>query len=162
VLASSAGLNQGSEFVVRLPVLADVADQRLPEPVPREPAQRRRILVVDDNRDAATSLSDLLELTGHDMRVAHDGLEAVSTAEKFRPDVVLLDIGLPKLNGYEVARKIRQEGWGERVTLVALTGWGQDEDRRKSSEAGFNAHMVKPVDPVVLMDLLDGLRSSSP
>ncbi len=161
VRASSAGINQGSEFVVRLPALVDVAELGMPEPVSLVPAQRRRILVVDDNRDAATSLAELLELTGHDIRVAHDGLEAVSAADRFRPDVVLLDIGLPKLNGFEVARKIRQEAWGEKMTLVALTGWGQDEDRRKSSEAGFDAHMVKPVDPVVLMKLLDGSGSPS-
>jgi signal transduction histidine kinase/DNA-binding response OmpR family regulator len=159
VHASSTGTNQGSEFVVRLPLLADVPEQRLPEPVPGEPAQRRRILVVDDNRDAATSLAMLLELTGHETRVAHDGLEAVQAAENFRPDVVLLDIGLPKLNGFEAARMIRQQPWGQDMLLVALTGWGQDEDRRKSSEAGFDAHLVKPANPVALTELLARRRS---
>ena len=159
VQASSAGINQGSEFVVRLPLLADVPEQRLPEPVPGEPAQRRRILVVDDNRDAATSLAELLEFTGHETRVAHDGLEAVQAAENFRPEVVLLDIGLPKLNGFEAARMIRQQPWAKDMMLVALTGWGQEEDRRMSSAAGFDAHLVKPADPVTLTELLARKRS---
>lgn len=159
VQVRSAGIKQGSEFVVRLPLLADVPDQLLPEPEPLEPMQRRRILVVDDNRDAATSLAELLELTGHETRIAHDGLEAVQAAESFGPDVVLLDIGLPKLNGFEAARMIRQQPWGKAMMLVALTGWGQEEDRRKSSEAGFDAHLVKPADPVVLTELLARMRS---
>ncbi len=150
----SAGINQGSEFVVRLPLLLDVPDQRLPEPLRVDAAQRRRILVVDDNRDAASSLADLLELTGHETRIAHDGLEAVKMAESFGPDVVLLDIGLPKLNGFEAARMIRQQPWGKQMMLVALTGWGKDEDRRMSSEAGFDAHLVKPADPLALTQLL--------
>ena len=114
---------------------------------------------VDDNRDAATSLAELLEFTGHETRVAHDGLEAVQTAENFRPDVVLLDIGLPKLNGFEAARMIRQQPWGKDMMLVALTGWGQEEDRRMSSAAGFDAHLVKPADPVALTELLARMRS---
>ncbi|MBA3588982.1 ATP-binding protein [Methylibium sp.] len=159
VQVRSAGIKQGSEFIVRLPLLADVPDQLLPEPVTVEPAQRRRILVVDDNQDAATSLAELLELTGHETRFAHDGLEAVQAAESFRPDVVLLDIGLPKLNGFEAARMIRQQPWGKDMMLVALTGWGQEEDRRMSSEAGFDAHLVKPVDPAALTELLARMRS---
>ncbi|MBA3624219.1 MAG: response regulator [Methylibium sp.] len=159
VQVRSAGIKQGSEFIVRLPLLADVPDQLLPEPVTVEPAQRRRILVVDDNQDAATSLAELLELTGHETRFAHDGLEAVQAAESFRPDVVLLDIGLPKLNGLEAARMIRQQPWGKDMMLVALTGWGQEEDRRMSSEAGFDAHLVKPVDPAALTELLARMRS---
>jgi signal transduction histidine kinase/DNA-binding response OmpR family regulator len=162
VRVHSAGIYQGSEFVVRLPLLADVPDPLLPEPVPVEAQQGRRILVVDDNRDAATSLAMLLELTGHETRVAHDGLEAVQAAESFRPDVVLLDIGLPKLNGFEVARMMRQQPWGKDMTLVALTGWGQEEDRRMSSEAGFDAHLVKPADPVALTELLAGMRPPGP
>ncbi|CAN5756505.1 hypothetical protein BH23GEM11_BH23GEM11_06610 [soil metagenome] len=154
VQACSAGIDQGSEFIVRLPRLEDVPDQPAPEPVPVEPTKGRRILVVDDNRDAATSLAHLLELTGHQTQIAHDGLEAVQMAESFRPDVVLLDIGLPKLDGLEAARMIRQQPWGRDMMLVALTGWGQDDDRRKSSEAGFDAHLVKPCDPVALTTLL--------
>jgi len=159
VLVHSDGLNQGSEFVVRLPLMEDVPEQALPESVPAAPAQGLRILVVDDNRVAATSLAKLLELDDHVTHIAHDGLETVQAAQSFRPDVVLLDIGLPKLNGFEVARTIRQQTGGKDMVLVALTGWGQDEDRRKSSKAGFNAHMVKPVDPFVLKELLTRVRS---
>jgi CheY-like chemotaxis protein len=115
---------------------------------------KRRILVVDDNKDSADSLSMMLGITGMDVRTAYDGLEAVAAAAAFNPDVVLLDIGLPKLNGYEVARRIREHPWGKDMVLVAVTGWGQEEDRRRSQEAGFNAHMVKPVDPAALQRLL--------
>jgi signal transduction histidine kinase/CheY-like chemotaxis protein len=156
VEARSAGVGQGSEFVVRLPVLS----RPLP-PLPREPSGvkpvatvERRILVVDDNPDAADSLAVLLKLSGHEVHVAHDGLEAVEAAAKFQPDVILLDIGLPRLNGYEAARRIRNQQRDRSVILVALTGWGQDEDRRRSEEAGFDAHMVKPVDPAALSNLL--------
>lgn len=114
----------------------------------------RRILVVDDNRDSAFSLAMLLKLTGSETQTAFDGLEAVAAAEKFRPDAVLLDIGLPKLNGYDAARKIREQPWGTGMVLIALTGWGQDDDRRKSAEAGFDAHIVKPIDHVALNKLL--------
>lgn len=158
VQVHSAGINQGSEFEVRLPLAADVPDQLLSEPVPVAPAQSRRILVVDDNRDAATSLAKLLQLGDHVTHIAHDGREAVQAAQSFRPDVVLLDIGLPELNGFEVARMIRQQPWGKDMVLVALTGWGQDEDRRLSSEAGFDAHLVKPADPVELTELMARVR----
>jgi CheY-like chemotaxis protein len=116
----------------------------------------RRILVVDDNRDSATSLAMLLRITGNETRTAHDGIEALAAAEAFVPEVVLLDIGLPRMNGLEVCRRIRERPWGKEMVLVALTGWGQDEDRRKSHEAGFNHHMVKPVDHATLMNLLAG------
>jgi signal transduction histidine kinase len=155
----SAGVHQGSEFEVRLPLLAQVPDRPLPGPAPVEPALRRRILVVDDNQDAATSLALLLEVTGYETRCANDGLVAVQQAESFRPDVVLLDIGLPKLNGFDVARMIRQQPWGQDMMLVALTGWGQEEDRRKSSAAGFDAHLVKPADPDALTELLARMLS---
>ena len=113
-----------------------------------------RILVVDDNKDSADTLGMLLRLKGNDVRIAHDGLEALEVAEAFHPELVLLDIGLPKLNGYDVARRIRQQPWGTDVILVALTGWGQDEDRRRSHEAGFNFHVVKPVELAALERLL--------
>ena len=154
--ARSSGPDEGSEFVVRLPVFIQPAQQ----PPPRSDGPRTtalsgcRILVVDDNKDSADSLKMLLRLKGNDIRTAYDGLEAVDVAETFRPELVLLDIGLPKLNGYEVARRIRQQSWGREVILVALTGWGQEEDRRRSQEAGFNAHMVKPVDLEELHALL--------
>jgi CheY-like chemotaxis protein len=112
---------------------------------------------VDDNRDGADTLAMMLKIMGHETRTAHDGVEALAAAEAFRPDVVLCDIGLPKLNGYEVARRIREQGWGEGMVLIAQTGWGQEEDRCRSKEAGFNFHLVKPVDPDALEKLLAGL-----
>ena len=125
--------------------------------LPSERAARRtgthRILVVDDNRDAADSLEMVLHAYGHEVLVAYDGLEAVEATGAFRPDIVLLDIGLPKLNGFDVARRIRA-ALGEKVLLIAVTGWGQEEDRRKSREAGFDHHLTKPVDFTVLLDLI--------
>jgi len=109
-----------------------------------------RILVVDDNADSALSMAMMLSMMGHETRTAHDGEAAVSSAEDFRPHVVLLDIGLPKLNGYEVAQQIRRQEWGASMFLVAVTGWGQDEDRRRAEDAGMNLHMVKPVEPAAL------------
>jgi len=114
------------------------------------PKSRLKILVVDDNPDAALSMAMMLSMMGHDTRTAHDGEAAVTTAEEFRPQVVLLDIGLPKLNGYEVAQRIRGQEWGAAMFLVAITGWGQDEDRRRSEDVGMNLHMVKPVEPDAL------------
>ena len=119
------------------------------------PAPRRfRILVVDDNHDSALSLAMMLSIMGHETRTAHDGESAVETAESFLPEVVLLDIGLPKLNGYEVAQRIREQSWGASMFLIAVTGWGQEEDRQRSSEVGLNVHMVKPVEPAALEKLL--------
>ena len=157
VEAHSDGPGKGSEFVVRLPV-AEVKDQgRQGAACDGEkgaaPA-RRRILVVDDNRDAADSLGMLLRMMGNEVHTAHDGLEAVGAAAAFHPDVVLLDIGLPKLNGYEAARRIREQDGGTDMVLVAVTGWGQEEDRRRSKEAGFDHHMTKPVEFAALQKLL--------
>ncbi|MBA3314914.1 MAG: response regulator [Planctomycetaceae bacterium] len=155
----SAGVGHASEFVARLPMIL----VETPELVPPEPTSEpttttaRRILVVDDNRDSASTLALLLKFSGHETHTAYDGLEAVEAAAKLQPDVVLLDIGLPKLNGYEAARQIREEPWGKKMVLVALTGWGQDEDRQKSRDAGFNGHMVKPVDHAALTKLLTEL-----
>ena len=154
----SAGINLGSEFVVRLPIAENVQEQTLHNALGGETSQRYRILVVDDNQDAATSMAELLELVGHQTYVAHDGLEAVRMACELSPDIVLLDIGLPKLNGFEAARKIRHEAWGRNMVLVAVTGMGQDEDRRKTKEVGFNGHLVKPVDLALLMELLAELH----
>ncbi|MGH8589828.1 MAG: ATP-binding response regulator [Gammaproteobacteria bacterium] len=157
----SGGLGQGSEFMVRLPILVETATPPPPEPTVSEPTLTtpRRILVVDDNRDSAGSLAILLELTGNETHTAYDGLEAVEAAATFRPDVILLDIGLPNLNGFEAARKIREQPWGQGMVLVALTGWGQEEDRRRSEEVGFNAHMVKPVDYAALTKLLAEMQA---
>jgi CheY-like chemotaxis protein len=115
---------------------------------------RWRILVVDDNRDATESLALLLQLEGHATRAAYDGLEALEVARSFDPEIVLLDIGLPGLNGYEVARRLRQQPGGDRLLLVALTGWGQDDDRARTRAAGFDEHLVKPVDPACLVRVL--------
>jgi PAS domain S-box-containing protein len=159
VEARSKGPGKGSEFIVRLPV-ADVPivqESRQPAEDNKEASSRkRRILVVDDNRDAADSLALMLQMMGHDTRTAYDGAEAVQAAESFRPEVVLLDIGLPKMNGYEVAGRIRQQPWGASVTLIALTGWGQDEDKRRASEAGFDHHLTKPVEAASLREKVSG------
>jgi CheY-like chemotaxis protein len=156
VEASSAGVGQGSEFLVRLPILLETLKPVTQPPIPI-PTSAHRILVVDDNQDSARSLAMLLKITGHETHTAHDGLEAFEAAEKLRPNIVLLDIGLPKLNGHEVCRRIRQQPWGTDMVLIALTGWGQDDDRRKSIDAGFDAHLVKPVEYSDLMNLLTGL-----
>lgn len=115
---------------------------------------RRRVLVVDDSRDSAESLAIFLKLNGHEVHVAHDGLAAVALAASVRPDFILLDIGLPKLNGYEAAERIREQPGLQSVMMVALTGWGQAADRQRSQEAGFDAHLVKPVDLDALMTLM--------
>ena len=115
----------------------------------------RRILVADDNADSAASMALLLEILGNEVRTACDGLEAVEVATAFRPDVILMDIGMPRLDGYDACRRIREQPWGQAVVLIALTGWGQDEDVRKSRDAGFNHHLVKPVEPAMLEKLLE-------
>jgi CheY-like chemotaxis protein/nitrogen-specific signal transduction histidine kinase len=157
VEAHSDGPGHGSEFVVRLPAVA-APGKAPPEPSGDGESSHRppkcRILVVDDNRDNVRSLEMLLRLPGHDVHTAYDGLEAVQAAAAFRPDVVLLDIGLPKMNGYEAARHIRQQPWGRGMLLVAMTGWGQEEDKRQAREAGFDHHLTKPVDPADLERLL--------
>ena len=159
--AHSRGPGTGSEFVVRLPVLPAAAERpvepRRDGPVGAEGSPpRRRILVVDDNVDAATSLARLLSrLMGQEVRVAHDGPAALEVAGAFRPELVLLDIGMPGMDGHEVARRLRGRPEFERTMLVALTGWGQEADRRRSREAGFDHHLVKPVDPGALRELLD-------
>ena len=157
----STGVGKGSEFVVRLPLFPE--RRKTARPIPdaaKADMTRRRILVVDDNRDAATSLAVLLKLSGHETQTAYDGLEAVDAASSFKPDVALLDIGLPHLSGFEVARKIRAEPWGKSTVLIAVTGWGQDEDRLKSGEAGFDGHLIKPADFYAVRKLLAGLSAS--
>ncbi|HET7204559.1 MAG TPA: ATP-binding protein [Steroidobacteraceae bacterium] len=155
VEAHSAGPGLGSEFVVRLPLLADAGGRM---PAGRGPAPTvaggRRVLVVDDNEDAAESLAMLLRLMGMQCRTAHDGLEGVRLAREEQPDVVLLDIGLPGMNGYDAAKAIRAEPWAARTKVIAMTGWGQDDDRRRSRAAGFDAHLVKPVAMEQLVEVL--------
>lgn len=160
--ARSEGQGKGSEFVVRLPALTQSARSVSEAEVVEHDrsSTRRRILVVDDNLDSAESLAMMLELSGHDVATGHDGLEAVELAKKFQPHVALLDLGMPKLDGYEAARSIRQESWGQKMMLVALTGWGQQEDKQRSREAGFDAHLVKPIDFEVLEELIDKQNTS--
>jgi len=156
VRVHSDGPGKGSQFVVSLP--------RTPAVQPREAAAeiekasatpgKRRVLVVDDNRDAVTGLTALLRIWGHEIAVAHDGGEALAVADEFRPEVVLLDLGLPVLNGVEVGRQLREKPWGGSIRIVAVTGWGQPEDRRRTREAGFDDHLVKPIEPAVLREHL--------
>jgi CheY-like chemotaxis protein/two-component sensor histidine kinase len=161
VQAKSDGPGRGSEFLVRLPVRVESRKQSQPEQAGSEQVGNGqspcRILVADDNPDSAQSLAMLLSVLGHEVRTAHDGLAALKAAEAFRPDVVLLDIGMPKLNGYDACRRIREQPWGKSVVIVALTGWGQDEDRRKAEQAGFDRHLTKPADLAQLRALLAGV-----
>jgi CheY-like chemotaxis protein len=157
VEARSAGAGQGSEFVVRLPIVLEPNPAAARPPARTGPIERRRMLVVDDNRDAAASLAMLLELDGHAIVTAHDGASALAAAETHRPEVALLDLGLPVMDGYDVCRTIRQQHWGRGMILVALTGWGLEGDRSRTREAGFDAHLVKPVNYAELMTLLDSL-----
>src|SRR6185369_6208854 len=168
VEATSPGQGQGSTFTVRLPVLKERTEP-LAAPLVESPADssgsQRRILVVDDNCDSASSMAMMLELLGNEVRTAHNGLEAVDLAEEFRPQVVLMDIGMPQLNGYEATRRIRDQPWGRDMTIIALTGWGQETDRALSKEAGCDGHLVKPVNLTDLEKLLDQVqedRSSAP
>ncbi len=157
--ASSEGPGKGSEFVVRLPAaMASGPETAGRTDEPPAPTSSLRILIVDDNRDAADSLAMLLRLMGNDTRTAYDGQQGLDVAGEFRPEVMLLDIGLPRLNGHEVCRRVREQSWGKEVVLIALTGRGQEEDRRRSDEAGFDHHMVKPADPQDLMKLLAGVQ----
>ena len=154
VSARSAGNGIGTEFVVCLPLPAEPLTPAAPPIVERTEPAARRILIVDDNQDSAASLALLLEMAGHTIHVAHDGLDAVEMAAREQPDLVLLDLGLPRLNGYDAARRIRALPSGRSVVIVAVTGWGQDSDRQKTVEAGFDVHLVKPVDPDALMKLI--------
>jgi CheY-like chemotaxis protein/two-component sensor histidine kinase len=163
VAAESTGLGTGSTFVLRLPAVLD--SSQCPQPQAEGPAHMSppslRILVVDDNRDAADSLAMLLRATGNDIRTAYDGLEAVQVASEFRPEVVLLDIGLPKLDGHEVAQRIRKEPWGRQMCLIAVTGWSDETDRARSRASGFNHHLVKPLDTGHLAQLLGSVGRST-
>jgi PAS domain S-box-containing protein len=160
--AMSLGVNTGSEFVVRLPVIADAQAVQAPRAHDAGARSvRRKVLIADDNQDAAASLGMLLHVMGHETRLAHDGLEALEAAEVFRPDIVLLDIGMPQLNGYETARRLRARPWAASTVLIALTGWGQEADRRRARDAGFHHHVVKPLDPDVLAEMLEHAGTAS-
>jgi PAS domain S-box-containing protein len=156
----SRGAGQGSEFIVRLPVIADSSPATPAAPDKESSAnQALRILVVDDNEDSANSLGKLLQLMGNDVRIAHDGWAALEAANEFRPAAMLLDLGMPRMDGYEVCRRLRSESWGRAMAVIALTGWGQADDRQRTHEAGFDYHFVKPVDADRLMKLLTEVRS---
>jgi CheY-like chemotaxis protein len=158
----SDGAGTGSAFIVRLPIPAAPArdaQRCLGEEDPRP--ETHRILVVDDNKAAATILEMMLTTMGNVVRTAHDGLEAIRAADEFRPDIVLMDIGMPHLNGHDAARRLREQPWGEPMLLVALTGWGQEEDKQRTREAGFDHHFTKPVDPAALRQFLSAHRPHS-
>ncbi|TMA30738.1 MAG: response regulator [Deltaproteobacteria bacterium] len=154
VVARSDGLGAGSEFAVSLPIPAEIAAAECSAASEAPLPSPQRILLADDNRDSLESLALLLELQGNTVRTAVDGVHAVAEAEAFRPDVVLLDVGMPNMNGYDACRRIRAEEWGRNMLLLALTGWGQEGDRARSHAAGFDQHFVKPIDPKALIAYL--------
>jgi PAS domain S-box-containing protein len=164
VTAESAGLGKGSLFTVRLPAL-ESRTERVPPETPEGGSAgkgpKRRILVVDDNQDSARSMAMLLKLLGNEVCMAHDGVEAVEAAERFRPEVVLMDVGMPRLNGYEATRRIREQPWGQGMAVIALTGWGQEGDKARSQEAGCNGHLVKPINLSDLEELLTELEGAA-
>jgi CheY-like chemotaxis protein/two-component sensor histidine kinase len=164
IKAKSEGPGLGSEFVVRLPLLSGAPADRGAESQPATDKaaglrKRHRILVADDNVDLAESMGLLLEMMGNDVRVTNDGMAAVAAESEFRPNIVFLDIGMAKLNGYDACRRIRGNQWGSTPIIVALTGWGQAEDKRRSREAGFDHHLVKPIEPAALEQFLAELES---
>jgi signal transduction histidine kinase/CheY-like chemotaxis protein len=158
--ACSEGTGKGSTFLVRL-AEASPTVEHLPQTAParaRASHESARVLVADDNKDAAQTLALILQIEGHEVRTAHTGLDALHMAESFRPQIALLDIGMPQMNGYQAAREIRDRPWGHSILLVAVTGWGQEQDLRMASEAGFDRHLVKPVDPQTLTSLISQSR----
>ncbi len=161
VVAYSDGIGKGSRFVVQLSELSGEAPPEPSDTVNLHPFFRRRILIVDDNVDSARSLATLLRMAGHEVHTAFDGLDALERADELQPSVLLLDIGLPRMSGHEVCRRIREHDWGRRVFIIAMTGWGQAEDRRRTKEAGFDHHMTKPAQFDSLMELLAKLPDAA-
>ncbi|MBA4106142.1 MAG: hypothetical protein C0485_10310 [Pirellula sp.] len=159
----SEGINLGTTFVLRFPCLPSTrreASVHAPQDTPLPTSQCKRILVVDDNADALESLSRLISSMGNDVCRATDGFEALKVGATFAPDVVLMDLGMPNLDGYQAARRLRREPWGRGLTLIATTGWGQEEDRRRSAEAGFDYHLVKPISVSTLVQIFDSVASA--
>jgi PAS domain S-box-containing protein len=155
VEATSGGPGQGSEFKIRLPIMHRAASTNCDSEDGGQPrAGRRRVLVVDDNENGANVLAMLLTALGNEVRACYDGVRAIEIASEFLPDIILLDLGMPNLNGFETARRIRQQSWGKDIVLAALSGWGQDEDKRRTRQAGFDYHFVKPIEPAALQRLL--------
>jgi CheY-like chemotaxis protein len=162
VVAKSAGPDKGTEIVVLLPALPERIDiAQAPRPVPGD-MPRLRIVVTDDNEDSAASMAGALRALGHEVRMAFDGTQCIDVSRSFEPEVLLLDIGMPRLNGFDTARIIRMEPWGAGMLIVAMTGWGQEQDRRRGVEAGFDHHLVKPVDFDELLEILHSVRARAP
>ena len=160
--ARSAGPNKGSEFVVTLPLLLQEAPAPLEKPARAGVTSKRRLVIVDDLRDSADSLAQLMRIFGHDVTAAYDGVAAITLAARVRPDVMLVDIGMPGMTGHQVCQHIRRQPGGENIFLVAVTGWGQPGDRQLTEAAGFDLHLVKPVDGAALADLIASLPSRPP
>jgi CheY-like chemotaxis protein len=158
ISAHSDGVGHGAEFLIRLPVAIESTTPSTGPDSRTEPHTSLRILIADDNQDAAVSLGMLCQIAGNEVRTAFDGEEALDVARQFHPDVIILDIGMPKLSGYECARRLREEPWGRSAMLIAVTGWGQDDDRCRSKAAGFDHHIVKPIDMIALNKLLEPLN----
>jgi CheY-like chemotaxis protein len=162
VEARSEGVGKGSEFLVRIPLVEQFAPVHHDNPISQQSVvPSHRILVVDDNHDAGDTIGMILEMLGAEVHIVRDGPAALSALNSYRPETVLLDIGLPGMDGYEVARRARQLPEGRELTLVAVTGWGQAEDRRRSKEAGMDHHLVKPVDIAALEKLLTTLAAKN-
>jgi CheY-like chemotaxis protein len=158
-VAESAGPDQGSAFTVCLPLAEEFSvndEDGVGDPLLAGEGPRRRVLVVDDNVDAAESMAALLSLLGHEIQTAHDGEQAVEAARVFEPDLILMDIGMPRVDGLEATRRIRKLSLSKRPIIAALTGWGQEADRKGSAEAGIDRHLVKPVDLEAVRQLLEG------
>ncbi|WP_197442327.1 PAS domain-containing protein [Lignipirellula cremea] len=158
IAVQSEGAGQGSEFTLTLPRFTSEVETKTPLPEVTTASASLRILIVDDNEAAATMLEMVVKILGNEVRTACDGVRALEVAAEFLPDVVLMDIGMPRMNGYEAAQAMRQQPWGKHILLVALTGWGQDEDRQHTRQAGFDHHLVKPAEPAALKQLLAGYR----
>jgi len=156
IAASSDGIGRGTVFTVRIPLSGSMPEAAGLAPASTQNAPRRRVLLADDNVDFANSLASLLTAHGHDVRVVHDGAEALRVAAEFLPECAFLDIGMPKVHGYEVARRLKASPATADCVLVAVTGWGQEDDRRRARDAGFDRHLVKPIDPEQLEAILAG------
>ena len=161
ITVRSEGLHQGSEFGVRLPIVQRSFEETTTDRISKAPMGMRRILVVDDLRDSADSLATLLMTWGHEVRAVYDGTTALTAAREFLPQIIILDVGMPGLTGLEVCRRIRSNGWGKSMAIVALTGWGQPEDRRRTREAGFDHHLIKPADAAAIEELIGSLSTGA-
>jgi CheY-like chemotaxis protein len=156
--ARSEGLGKGSEFTVRLPrrqYVAESENRPVASSAPAPDQRKRRILIADDNRDVVESFQVMLTMLGHEVETALDGLEAIEKAQQFQPQAIVLDLGMPKLDGLETARRLRRQHWAQDIVLIAVTGWGNENNKRESADAGFHIHLVKPIDPISLLAVLD-------